>query len=241
MTTTELQASLAVWRRRHAFRQRRLDIAHERDDRARIAKWQLLRREAAATIHRRERQLAALASDAHRGKLWMPDVKRQSKAGCGPMAPGYVAKGVLHTTEGSTLAGALSALAGANSWPHFCVARDGTIVQHIALNQGARALEHPSGTPETNRGGAIQIEVVGFARESGHWPTAQVDAVKRVMRFVEAAAAVAQDCDVAFHGPDQAHRLDAETWRRYGGWCGHQHVPHNHHWDPGAIDIGRLL
>ena len=32
-----------------------------------------------------------------------------------------------------------------------------------------------------------------------------------------------------------------DEWNDFDGWCGHQHVPENEHWDPGKLDIGRLL
>lgn len=57
MSRAQLRASLALWRRRHAYRQRRLDIAHKRNDAAGIAKWQRLLEEAGANIRLRERQL----------------------------------------------------------------------------------------------------------------------------------------------------------------------------------------
>ena len=150
MTVVEMQASVALWRRRHAFRKRRLDAARERGDQAGIEKWKQLLREATAVIERHKRQLAAVAAAVHPGQLWMPHAARMKKNGCGAMAAGFSPKGVLHTTEGPTIQDAFDALAAKNAWPHFCVGRDGKIVQHIALNRGARALEHHSGTIETN-------------------------------------------------------------------------------------------
>ena len=32
-----------------------------------------------------------------------------------------------------------------------------------------------------------------------------------------------------------------QEWDQFGGVCGHQHVPENTHWDPGAIDWDTLL
>lgn len=58
MSRTKLKLSLALWRRRHAWRQRRLDIAHQANDKERIAKWHKLLAEAGAMIRRRENQLA---------------------------------------------------------------------------------------------------------------------------------------------------------------------------------------
>jgi hypothetical protein len=59
MSLAQLRASLALWRRRHVYRQRKLDIAHAKNDAAGIAKWERLRREAADMIHRRLNQIEA--------------------------------------------------------------------------------------------------------------------------------------------------------------------------------------
>ena len=37
MNEAQLRASLALWRRRHAYRQRKLDIAHQKNDAAGVA------------------------------------------------------------------------------------------------------------------------------------------------------------------------------------------------------------
>jgi Domain of unknown function (DUF1906) len=58
MNRAQLKASLALWRRRHAWRQRRLDAAHKANDKVRIVKWHKLLTEAGAVIRRRENQLA---------------------------------------------------------------------------------------------------------------------------------------------------------------------------------------
>lgn len=31
--------------------------------------------------------------------------------------------------------------------------------------------------------------------------------------------------------------MTTKQWERFNGICGHQHVPGNSHWDPGALDI----
>jgi hypothetical protein len=37
------------------------------------------------------------------------------------------------------------------------------------------------------------------------------------------------------------NRMSVEEWKVFSGWCGHQHVPSESHWDPGAINISQLL
>jgi len=57
MDLKQLRESLALWRRRNQYRQRKLDIAHERDDKAGISKWQRLRRLAGTMVRRRIGQI----------------------------------------------------------------------------------------------------------------------------------------------------------------------------------------
>lgn len=58
MSRTALKASLALWRRRHVYRQRKLDIAHDKNDAKAIKKWHALLVQAGVAIRRREKQLA---------------------------------------------------------------------------------------------------------------------------------------------------------------------------------------
>lgn len=57
MNRAALRASLALWERRHAYRQRRLDIAHARNDKARIDHWHARLQRAGRMIRRRRAQL----------------------------------------------------------------------------------------------------------------------------------------------------------------------------------------
>lgn len=57
MSLAQLKASLALWRRRHAYRQRKLDIAHAKNDQPGIDKWHRLLVEAGQMIRRREQQI----------------------------------------------------------------------------------------------------------------------------------------------------------------------------------------
>lgn len=152
-------------------------------------------------------------------------------------------KGVLHTTEGGTAAGAIGAYRKNNSWPHFTVDRDGMVYQHNPIDQASRALKNLAGGAQTNRDSAIQIEVVGRA-DSPVWPLVQTAALQLLMRWIEVQTGIKQTGPV-FHGGGatavQPFRFTAAQWDAFNGWCGHQHVPENTHWDPGAIDIKKLF
>jgi len=142
---------------------------------------------------------------------------------------------VHHTTEGSTAQGAFSAFKKHRSDPHFTV--DATaIYQHVDTGQGARALRNAPGGVQTNRDGAIQIEVVGFAHRPKTKPTLRN--LARLCRWLEATHAIPP---VWPNGPPKPakndhdpgnHNRDPSTWNTQGGHYGHCHVPENTHWDP---------
>lgn len=162
----------------------------------------------------------------------------------GSWVSGYPARGVLHTTEGSTASGATSAYSKNNSWPHFTLSETAKVYQHLAINVAARALKNLAGGVETNRAHAIQIEIVGFAAKPATYSVAQWDALRNLMRWIE------QNAGVKPEGPGRAFatkygqkelRFTNAEWYNFNGWCGHCHVPENDHWDPGAIDLPSLL
>ncbi|MGQ0698816.1 MAG: N-acetylmuramoyl-L-alanine amidase [Panacagrimonas sp.] len=142
---------------------------------------------------------------------------------------------VHHTTEGSTAEGALNAFKKNRSDPHFTV--DATrILQHVDTAEGARALRNAPGGVQTNRDGAVQIELVGFA----HLPKdpRALTLLARLCRWIEATHGVpnvwpAGHPRPAKNGKDPGgHNRDAITWETKGGHYGHCHVPENTHWDP---------
>lgn len=160
-------------------------------------------------------------------------------------------RGVLHTTEGDTYAGARGAFA-AGMAPHFTTSFEGgrfQVWQHIPLDRAARALAHPAGTVETNRLRCIQIEIVGHAATAGTLQHEYLDGIGKLMRWIESNTQI-QRVAPAFHSDKDGIvlardtspiRFQANEWTGFSGWCGHQHVPVNSHWDPGAIDIDYLL
>lgn len=142
---------------------------------------------------------------------------------------------VHHTTEGSSAAGAFAAYAKNRSDPHFTV--DGTgVFQHIDTGTAARALRNAPGGVQTNRDGAIQIEVVGFAGSSKKAPTLRN--VARLCRWIEETHGVSRAWPSgppkpARDGRDPGgHDRDAARWDAQSGHFGHSQVPENTHWDP---------
>lgn len=161
---------------------------------------------------------------------------------------GPVTIGVLHTTESSRFVPAKDNYFGHQNYPHFTVANvDGTFKswQHISIRKAAKALANRSGGVQTNREGCIQIEIVGKAASPFTNDPVIVEGLKKLMRWIESQTKIPRKTGVTFwagkYGVDVPHRMSGAQWVKYEGWCAHQHVPENTHYDAGAIDINKLL
>lgn len=166
-------------------------------------------------------------------------------------------KGVLHTTEGSTLPD----YDGGGSAPHFTVLPDPArrtvrCFQHFDTDVPSRALLHNKGDTRTNNDSAVQIELVGTCDRRTPdlgllWPEAPPWALAgaaRLMRWVEQDKGIPRVGVprrwMAFPesaGLDNRNRLSRAEWDRFAGWCGHMHVPENDHGDPGDLPVDVLL
>lgn len=178
------------------------------------------------------------------GELWYPAAKRSlTFPGVGAFL-NVPKRGVLHTTEGSTLAGALAAYKSTGSYSHFTL-DENTVEQHAPINVAVTTLKNAAGGVETNRHGAIQIEVVGMATNPA-WSDKLFANLTALMTWIEQQTGIQPHAPVfkaypSSYGLNNGIRFSADGWRNFNGWCGHQHVPENDHGDPGAIDIARLL
>jgi hypothetical protein len=99
---------------------------------------------------------------------------------------------------------------------------------------------------ETNRRSAIQIEIAWKAAEIDQLPEAMVERLWDWMRWVETQTGVQRSVYPKFYGQEASglhsvSRMTNDEWNAFDGWCGHQHVPENVHWDPGKLDIDKLL
>jgi hypothetical protein len=159
----------------------------------------------------------------------------------GPMVPGAVPKIVLHTTEGSSLEGANTTLTENQDEPHFLLdTQSGECIQYVSLEQFSRSLEHPVGTPSTNAGGCIQIEMVGFAADTPDWSAHQYHTIAELCYLITGHVPVMPTADKKFVA-EGAERVGQSHWVRAHGFFGHEHVPNNTHTDPGAFDIEHLF
>lgn len=176
-------------------------------------------------------------------ELWHPDAIRDRLDDAGGFLKGPF-RGVIHTTQGGSYAGAKGSYVRNRSAPHFTIGLQG-LWQHIPLDRAARALQNPPGGVHTNLQSAIQVEVIHLAENP--WPDQLVEALRELMIWVEDQTGIKPWAPGQFPGPDgygvrTPWRMQAESWLRFDGWCGHSMVPENLHWDPGAlIPIAKLL
>lgn len=172
--------------------------------------------------------------------------------------------GVLHTTEGTTLPGYSGGATAPNytAVPDF-VARRLRWFAHFPDERSSRALMNLSGGVETNTANAVQVELVGtcapgtrdawrkVGRQFIYWPDPPRWALRDLAHFI---AYMHNRHGIPLDGPRDdrwkpypesygsgGQRLTAREWREFKGWCGHQHVPENHHGDPGDFPFSTLM
>lgn len=175
--------------------------------------------------------------------LWCPGA-RIVNVGPGGVMLGGKPRAVHHTTEGSTIDGAIATYRQTHDYPTFTIdyARD-DVVQHLPANVSATALRNPAGGVETNRLGTycIQIEWIG---QAVHPFTIGRDAGPKVRAFFDWM----RDLGIpnvwpmgapmpypASYGLNNGDR-NPTVWVGTAGHYGHSQVPENDHGDPGAIN-----
>lgn len=148
------------------------------------------------------------------------------------------AKIILHTTEGPTKPNWAQLKRGI---PHFTVDfKTNQLWQHLKLNVAAYTLKGNGHSPNSDAGVVIQIEMVGFAKDTGDWPDGHYNDLRQLLGWICNANDIPWAFPVAFVGQEGSVRLDWDDYKAISGILGHQHVPYNDHWDPGALDMRRL-
>lgn len=168
--------------------------------------------------------------------LWHPNAHKVMipQAPQGLRFTGGGKKLVWHTTEGDGIDGAVSAYHAAGVCPHFTIqVVNGVrkLYQHLPISVAASALKHPAGTEPTNTANCIQVEIVGFATDSGRWPDSKYHYLHELARWVHDHYGVPMSYTGAHWDPP--HRMGQTEFVKYTGHCGHMHVPGNDHGDPG--------
>lgn len=167
---------------------------------------------------------------------------------------------VLHFTQGTTIAGAVAAMRKARSECHevvdpAMVASEGQALtqQLLPWTTPARSLKHPAGRPETNNRGfgsnplgrCYQVEIVGYSEKAATYGDVWYQRLGAYLDARCTALRIPPVFPLPFvgsqaYGASAPTRLTWEAWGRVAGIVGHQHVPGNEHWDPGALDVARL-
>jgi hypothetical protein len=190
-------------------------------------------------------------------KLWLPEGHRPAhdlhiEHDKRRPAAGHHEQGrpkiVWHTTEGRDLRTMQRVLFDKNAGPHFLLGRDGTkrehftVIQFFPLNQGARALRNDAhDLLPTNRANCIQIEVCGYAREAedDYCQPGIITAMAQLVRLIENRVDVPRKAPRKFSR--KPFRYTDRGFVNATGHLGHQHVPDNDHWDPGALNIAKVF
>lgn len=155
-------------------------------------------------------------------------------------------KVVLHSTEGSTLAGAEAAFRAYP--PHLGYDPIRRVKhQYVSLDRHSYAMRNS----EAEDDHAIQVEIVGFASQTHTWSSTvlrnlavdlfdpletTLKVPRQYRRFYRA------DEGIVLASPNSPIRLTNAQWRAFSGWLGHQHAPApDEHWDPGGFPITKVF
>lgn len=155
-------------------------------------------------------------------------------------------KGCIHTTEGTSLAGAEGAYAPYP--PHLGYDPKIRVThQHVRLDRYSYAFKKSESDDEF----IIQVEIVGFARDTHNWPwewyrNIGEDIIKPLREIVGIP-----DDFLQFYGEmdgiiladeNSPIRISDNDLRHYRGWLGHQHMPSpDEHWDPGKFRMHEAI
>lgn len=144
----------------------------------------------------------------------------------------------------------LSALGKAHkNGPHLWYAPAGRHkVQTVPLNFSAKALLHddPAGVNETNHAWALQCELAGMSEEAHRWSSdwlrnVALDVIVPIVEeYPEIEVVGRPTYGNEAYGEHSVSRMSWAEWEDFGEVCCHQHVPGNHHWDCGRLDLNTI-
>lgn len=180
---------------------------------------------------------------------WLAGAERVTGGHAGGALAGGPPRVVHHITWDALTAGRQPSFGAVRDYllragfePHLLVDPfTGRIAQFLPFDRSAYALEHPAGTPETNRMGAACIQVEWFftpgcVRDGRQYATL-ADTPMAGLDQVLAVARAYGVPDVWPQGmPDwTGKRRGPVTWQYHAGHFGHSQVPNNSHTDPGPL------
>jgi hypothetical protein len=182
---------------------------------------------------------------------WLPGCPRVAGEDAGSMLPGSKWSLLLHTTEGSSVQGAISALRAKSAWSHFIYdPNTDYLVQCVSMNRAAKSLRSGGNFGKTNAARVIQVEIVGSAKDADTWPSNWNENIGKMIARIARSVPFRVEMPLPFYGDKSGftvasatakQRLSWPAWYRFDAICGHQHAPRNDHWDPGAINTAQIL
>lgn len=146
---------------------------------------------------------------------------------------------VWHTTQGTTVGGAVSVYKAIQACPHLTVDPEThELFQHVPLNASCYALRNLPGGCQTNTTGVIQIEVVGYAGDAWAWSQERLRWLGESVLWP-----ILEACPSIPRGPVYGgERMTCAEWDVWsGGMAGHRDVPEQDHTDPGDLDLAAIL
>lgn len=181
---------------------------------------------------------------------WLEGWERNPQSDSGPLNANAPRCLLLHTMETSSFTGGMATLTANGSWPQLAYdPRTRRKVQAISLTRAGKALANIKGGVETNRWGPIQVEIPGYAVETQDWPDEWLRNIAE-----DIVVPLHLELGVALWAPpfvgreagfiaraDAPQRFGFTDWLHFDGVCGHQHAPENDHWDPGHLNVPRIL
>lgn len=152
-------------------------------------------------------------------------------------------KVTLHTTEGSSKPNWSQINSG---FPHATVSyEEKTVWWHIPIDMAAFTLAGGERSPNSAGGVNIQLEIVGFAKDSPNWSQEKCDWLREVIEEICEKIECPYVYPLPVTGSDGygSSGTVRQTWPKMVDTTGvvlHSHWPFNNHWDAGKVPIDRL-
>ena len=180
--------------------------------------------------------------------IWLPNFERVkgTVTGATPRRPDAPPRCVLHTDE---VGAHTRRLAETHQNPPQLWVNPKTKERYqiIPLNRTGQALRRDTALETNHMGRCVQVEIAGWAKDTHQWPQAWHDWLAlEVMLPIHEHAGIPLTTWEPYRGGEgygvgASQRMSPEQWTRFTGFCGHQHVPGNSHWDPGKLPVAAML
>lgn len=178
------------------------------------------------------------------GTHWGLHIEHKPRPDAGTFSSGGW-KHIWHTCEGADFDEMVRVLIAKEAEPHVIIKPSkgvSRVIQFMPFNRTAKALEHPTGTPQTNHAYAVQTEICDFAARAPKWEDWFYRDLAALAVLIEHRCPIPRRSYHTFKGAGQAKRLTPNGFIRAAGHLGHEHVPSQPagHWDPGAMSWPKL-